>query len=109
MSGTAKGLLLLAAACAPVALADGIYEPPLPGLSVSLIDGRTAGIEAYFVPPALRRDSVAGYDAIMADPAGKIAQIARLTLRDLPNADGSMRVQEDDEDVLGDIEELLEE
>jgi len=79
-------------------------------LSVSLIDGRTAGIEAYFVPPVLRRGSVAGYDAIMADPAGKIAQITRLTLRDLPNADGSLRpVDSDDEDVLTDIEELLEE
>jgi hypothetical protein len=46
----------------------------------------------------------------MADPAGKIAQITRLTLRDLPGADGSIRPQDgDDEDVLGDIEELLEE
>lgn len=78
-------------------------------LSVSLIDGRTAGIEAYFVPPVMRRGSIAGYDAIMADPAGKIAQIARLTLRDLPNADGSTRAPSDDEDVLGDIEKLLEE
>ena len=79
-------------------------------LSVSLIDGRTAGIEAYFVPPVLRRGSIAGYDAIMADPAGKIAQITRLTLRELPGADGSVRpLDEGDEDVLTDIEELLEE
>ena len=79
-------------------------------LSVSLIDGRTAGIEAYFVPPVFRRGSVAGYDAIMADPQGKIAQIARLTLRELPNADGTLRtVDAEDEEVLGDIEELLEE
>ena len=39
-------------------------------ISVSVIDGATANIEAFFVPPVLRRGSIAGYDAIMADPAG---------------------------------------
>lgn len=62
------------------------------------------------MPPVLRRGAIAGYDAIMADPAGKIAQITRLTLRELRGANGSVRpLDEGDEDVLTDIEELLEE
>jgi hypothetical protein len=79
-------------------------------LSVSIIDGGTANIEAYFVPPVLRRGSIAGYDAIMADPAGKIAEVTGLTLRDLPAVDAAARVSagQDDEDVLADIEGLLE-
>jgi hypothetical protein len=80
-------------------------------LSVSLIDGRSADIEAYFVPPALRRGSIAGYEAIMADPAGKIAEVARLTLRDLPRADAAARVetQSRDDEVISDVESLLQE
>ncbi len=78
-------------------------------LSVSVIDGQTATIEAYFVPPALRRGSIAGYDAIMADPAGKIAEVAELSLRDLPAADASARESgEQDKDVISDVESLLE-
>lgn len=78
-------------------------------LTVSIIDGTTANIEAYFVPPAMRRGSMAGYDAIMADPAGKIAELARLTLRDLPKADAAARAPtESDEDVLSDVEDLLD-
>jgi hypothetical protein len=78
-------------------------------LTVSVIDGITANIEAYFVPPAMRRGSMAGYDAIMADPAGKIAELTELTLRDLPQADASARAPaESDEDVLSDVEDLLD-
>jgi hypothetical protein len=79
-------------------------------LSVSLIDGDTANIEAYFVPPVMRRGSIAGYDAIMADPAGKIAEIANLTLRELPPADPSVRAttRESEDEVLEDVESLLE-
>ena len=78
-------------------------------LTVSVIDGTTANIEAYFVPPAMRRGSMAGYEAIMADPAGKIGELARLTLRDLPQADAAARAStESDEDVLSDVEDLLD-
>jgi hypothetical protein len=78
-------------------------------LTVSVIDGTTANIEAYFVPPAMRRGSMAGYDAIMADPAGKIGELARLTLRDLPQVDAAARAtSESDEDVLSDVEDLLD-
>lgn len=78
-------------------------------VSVSLIDGGTANIEAFFLPPVMRRGSIAGYDAIMADPAGKIAEITRLTLRDLPKVDEAARApSDDDEDVLSDVESLLD-
>jgi hypothetical protein len=78
-------------------------------VSVSVIDGKTANIEAYFVPPVLRRGSIAGYDAIMADPAGRIGEITEATLRDLPEADAAARATtESDEDVLSDVESLLE-
>jgi hypothetical protein len=79
-------------------------------MSVSVIDGKTANIEAYFVPPIMRRGSMMGYDAIMEDPAGKIAQMTELTLKELPAADASARVEvaEDSEDVLSDVESLLE-
>ena len=79
-------------------------------LSVSIIDGRSANIEAFFVPPALRRGSIAGYDAIMADPAGKIAEVAEMSLRDLPVADASARApaKGKDEDVISDVESLLD-
>ena len=78
-------------------------------MSVSVIDGPTASIEAFFVPPVLRRGSMAGYDAIMADPAGKIGELTEATLRDLPKADAAALVTaENDEDVLSDVEDLLE-
>ena len=80
-------------------------------ISVSVIDGETANIEAFFVPPVLRRGSLAGYDAIMADPAGKIGELTEATLRDLPQVDSAARSSseaESDEDVLSDVEDLLE-
>ncbi len=77
-------------------------------LTVSVIDGGTATIEAYFVPPALRRGSFTGYEAVMADPAGKIGEMAGLTLRDLPPAAATARAKpENDRDVVSDVESLL--
>jgi hypothetical protein len=78
-------------------------------MSVSIIDGTAASIEAFFVPPIMRRGSFAGYDAIMADPAGKIGELTEATLADLPKADAAaLVVAEADEDVLSDVEDLLE-
>jgi hypothetical protein len=78
-------------------------------VSISVIDSKTANIEAFFVPPVLRRGSIAGYEAIMADPAGKIAEITQATLRDLPKAAEAARAgAESDEDVVSDVEALLE-
>ncbi len=77
--------------------------------SVSVIDGATSNIEAFFVPPVLRRGSMAGYDAIMEDPAGRIGELTEATLRDLPQVDAAARAPvESDEDVLSDVEDLLE-
>ncbi len=78
-------------------------------ISVSVIDGATANIEAFFVPPVLRRGSIAGYDAIMENPAARIGELTEATLRDLPKADAAARAAtEADEDVLSDVEDLLE-
>jgi hypothetical protein len=76
-------------------------------LTVSLIDGHTSDIEVFFTPTLMRRGSLAGYDAIMADPPGVLAGIAESTLRDLPRADPSLRQRESGEDVLQDVESLL--
>jgi hypothetical protein len=77
-------------------------------LTVSIIDGGTATIEAYFVPPALRRGTMTGYEAVIADPAGRIGEMAGLTLRDLPTAPAKARAKSgDDKDVVSDVESLL--
>jgi hypothetical protein len=79
-------------------------------ISVSVIDSATANIEAFFVPPVLRRGSIAGYDAIMENPAARIGELTEATLRDLPKVDAAARATsaESDEDVLSDVEDLLE-
>ncbi|HUQ52947.1 MAG TPA: hypothetical protein VM692_12045 [Gammaproteobacteria bacterium] len=78
-------------------------------ISVSVIDGATANIEAFFVPPVMRRGSIAGYDAIMENPAARIGELTEATLRDLPKVDAAARsASESDEDVLSDVEGLLE-
>jgi hypothetical protein len=54
---------------------------------------------------------MAGYDAIMENPAGRIGELTQATLRDLPRVDGAARPSgqaESDEDVLSEVEDLLE-
>ena len=53
---------------------------------------------------------LAGYDAIMENPAGRIGELTEATLRDLPQVDAAARATsgESDEDVLSDVEDLLE-
>ena len=77
-------------------------------LTVSVIDGGTATIEAYFVPPVFQRGSFTGYEAVMADPAGKIGEMAQATLKELPKAATTARAKSDrDADVVSDVESLL--
>jgi len=77
-------------------------------LSVSVIDGGTATIEAYFVPPLLKRGGFAGYAALKADPVGKIGQVTEATLHELPPAAATRRTpEESDEGVVADVESLL--
>lgn len=80
-------------------------------LTVTVIDGSTSDIEAYFTLPILRRAKVVGggYEDIMNDPDVEMARYARLTLDDLPDADPAARVAASEDDVLADIEALLEE
>jgi hypothetical protein len=79
-------------------------------MSVSLIDGRTADIEAYITLPILRRGKMfGGYEDVMKNPDEEMARFAKATLGNLPNADSSVRVEGTDEDVLADLESLLAE
>lgn len=78
-------------------------------MSVSLIDGTSADIEAYITLPVMRRGKLAGgYDDMMADPDVEMSRYASVTLDDLQEADPSLRVEASDEDVLDDLESLLE-
>lgn len=78
-------------------------------MSVSLIDGATADVEAYITLPILRRGKMfGGYEDVMRDPDVEMARFASATLDDLPEADPSLRVASSDEDVLADLESLLQ-
>ena len=48
-----------------------------------------------------------GYEAVMADPAGKIGDMAAMTLKELPAAAATARAKADDKDVVSDVESLL--
>jgi len=79
-------------------------------MAVSLIDGRTADIEAYLTLPILRRGKMfGGYDDIMNDPDEEMARFAAATLGDLPDAAPALRIEQSDDDVLEDLESLLQE
>lgn len=78
-------------------------------MSVSLIDGRTRDIEAYFVLPLMKRGKAfGGYDAVMKHPAEEMSRFAASTLDDLPKADPSLRkAPAGGGDVVKDVESLL--
>jgi hypothetical protein len=79
-------------------------------MSVSVIDGRTADIEAYFVPPILRRGrAFAGYEEFIENPAESMQKITAATLKELPDADPALRARfaEDDEDLFSELDALL--
>lgn len=79
-------------------------------MSVSIVDGTSGDLEAYITLPGMKRGSIfGGHDEIMANPAEQMGNYAAGTLRDLPQADPSLRVTQSDEDVLADLEALLEE
>ena len=80
-------------------------------MSVSLIDGRTADIEAYFVPPILRRGrAFAGYNEFIENPAESMEKITAATLKELPDADPELRAQfeTEEEDLFSELDALLE-
>lgn len=78
-------------------------------MTVTIVDGTSADIEAYITTPALRRGSAfGGHDEIMASPGEEMGKYARVTLDQLVAADPSLHVEQSDEAVLGDIEALLE-
>lgn len=80
-------------------------------MSVSIIDGRTADIEAYFVPPILRRGrAFAGYNEFIENPEENMEKITSATLKDLPDADPALRAEfaTEDEDLFSELDALLE-
>lgn len=80
-------------------------------MSVSVIDGRTADIEAYFVPPILRRGrAFAGYNEFIENPEESMGKITAATLKELLDADPALRAQfaTDDEDLFSELDALLE-
>jgi hypothetical protein len=77
-------------------------------LSVSVIDGGTATIEAYFVPPVFGRSMMVNADNLLSDPAAKVGEMAERTLDELPPAAPTARAKpENDKDVVSDVESLL--
>jgi len=79
-------------------------------MSVTVIDGTSSDIEAFITLPVLRRGKMfGGYEDLLSDPDVEMANYARTTLKDLPAADPSLRVEPSNEDVFADLESLLEE
>ena len=77
-------------------------------LSVSVIDGNTATIEAYFVPPVFGRSQMVNYDDLLADPSAKVGQMVGRALEELPPAAATARAKsEGEKDVVSDVESLL--
>ena len=78
-------------------------------MTVTVVDGTTADIEAYITTPTFRRGSMfGGHDQIMENPDEEMAKYAGATLDDLPFADPSLREEESEDDVLSDLESLLD-
>jgi hypothetical protein len=78
-------------------------------LTVTIVDGASADVEAYITLPAMSRGKMfGGHDDIVEHPAEEMANYAAGTLDDLPAADPSLRAETVEEDVLSDLESLLE-
>ncbi|HEU4618481.1 MAG TPA: hypothetical protein VFV10_10590 [Gammaproteobacteria bacterium] len=78
-------------------------------LSVSLIDGATADIEAYLTLPIMKRgQAFGGYEDIMKDPDHEMGRLAAAVFDEMPNADPSLRAARPaGGDVVKDVESLL--
>ncbi|HEX6999601.1 MAG TPA: hypothetical protein VF322_15790 [Gammaproteobacteria bacterium] len=89
-----------------VALLVGIGSMGGANANMSLVDGDSGDLEAWFVSTYVG----ASAKSIEENPQGEIAQIAASMLAKLPAADPTLRVEEteSDEDVLSDVESLLE-
>ena len=67
-------------------------------------------VEAYITLPGLRRGKMfGGHDDIVENPGEQMTNYASATLDDIPEADASLRVERNEEDVLSDLESLLDE
>jgi hypothetical protein len=78
-------------------------------LSVSLIDGRTADIEAYLTLPIMKRgQAFGGYDDIVKNPDHEMGRLAAATFDDMPKAEPALRTPgAAGTEVIDDVESLL--
>jgi hypothetical protein len=75
--------------------------------SVGLIDGVSGDIEAYFTLPVLRRASLRGYEALMADPNAAAGRLVELTLAEMLPAGSSRRDRQPQRTVIAEVRALL--
>ena len=78
-------------------------------LTVTIVDGASADVEAYITLPLGGRSRMfGGHDDIVENPEREMTNYAEATLEDIPEADPSLRADVSTEDVISDIESLLE-
>jgi hypothetical protein len=78
-------------------------------LTVTIVDGASADVEAYITLPVGGRSKMfGGHDDIIENPEREMANYAAATLEDIPEADPSLRAVTQVEDVISDLESLLE-
>jgi len=78
-------------------------------LTVTIVDGTSADVEAYITLPVRRRGSMfGGHDDIIENPEREMRNYATATLEEIPDAEPSLRVETSSEDVISDLESLLE-
>ena len=78
-------------------------------LTVTIVDGATGDVEAYITLPVLGRGKMfGGHDDIVENPEREMTNYATATLEEIPEADPSLRPQEDTEELFDDLESLLD-
>jgi hypothetical protein len=77
--------------------------------SVTIVDGTSGDVEAFITLPLTGRGKMfGGHDDIVENPEREMANYARATLEDIPEADPSLRATTESDDVILDLESLLE-
>ena len=78
-------------------------------LSVTIVDGVSGDVEAFITLPVMGRGKMfGGHDAIVENPEYEMSNYATATLEGIPEADPELRVANNSDDVVSDLESLLE-
>lgn len=78
-------------------------------LSVTIVDGVSGDVEAFITLPLMGRGKMfGGHDDIIENPEREMANYARGTLDELPEAQRELRAESSSEEVISDLEALLE-